>query len=190
MSYYNKNAELFFDSTVDINMSDLQRKFIYLLPRRTEILDVGCGSGRDTKYFLENGFSVVSIEPARELAELAEAYIKQEVVVMRVEDLPFEKRFSGIWACASLLHIHFSQINVVLRKLYKSLIDGGVLFISVKHGNFEGERSGRFFCDYTEEKFETTDYKEIGFDLVGYSYSTDEREGRENEKWLNIILER
>ena len=72
MNYYNQNAKLYFESTLDVDMSKLQNYFLSHLPKRGEILDIGCGSGRDSKAFMENGYHVLPLEPAQELANLAE----------------------------------------------------------------------------------------------------------------------
>lgn len=53
--YYQINAQDFYKNTVEVNMSSLYEKY---LPRKTAILDVVCGSGRDTKAFLELGYDV------------------------------------------------------------------------------------------------------------------------------------
>lgn len=52
IGYYEKNAESFADGTVDVEFAEIQDKFISQLPKNGYILDFGCGSGRDTKYFI------------------------------------------------------------------------------------------------------------------------------------------
>ncbi len=188
MNYYNINSRKFFDNTIEVDMKELYSLFENVIPSKGSILDVGCGSGRDSKYFLNKGYDIVAIEPARELAKLASKVISKEVLPIKVNEITFKDQFTGIWACASLLHLPFSEINEALEKLYISLKDNGILFISLKYGDNEEERNGRFFCDYTEDKFEKTAYKSIGFSLVEYAISKDKRPGREHEKWLNVIL--
>lgn len=52
IEYYNKNAEAFRDNTQNVVFTEAQEKFIKYLKPGARILDFGCGSGRDTKYFL------------------------------------------------------------------------------------------------------------------------------------------
>ena len=56
ITYYNQNASEYVSSTVDVAFSEPQDAFLSLLPPAASILDFGCGSGRDAKYFTENGF--------------------------------------------------------------------------------------------------------------------------------------
>ena len=59
LEYYNKNADNFAKTTIDVNFYETQKYFQELLPEHGYILDFGCGSGRDTKYFLEHGFKFI-----------------------------------------------------------------------------------------------------------------------------------
>lgn len=105
IDYYNKNAEVFFQDTACADMSYLYKQFLPLIPVGGRILDLGCGSGRDSRYFLEQGFQVTAIDGSAELCRLASKYIGQEVLCMVFRDLAFENCFDGVWACASLLHV-------------------------------------------------------------------------------------
>ena len=49
LEYYNKNADNFAKTTIDVNFYETQKHFQELLPEHGYILDFGCGSGRDTK---------------------------------------------------------------------------------------------------------------------------------------------
>lgn len=74
-TYYDLNAQSFFDATVDVSMEKLYEQFLPHVPIAGFILDFGCGSGRDSKYFLDKGFKVEAIEPSTELAKLASEYL-------------------------------------------------------------------------------------------------------------------
>lgn len=58
LDYYNKNASSFAETTMDVDFYDTQKHFQKMLPDQGYILDFGCGSGRDTKYFLSQHFQV------------------------------------------------------------------------------------------------------------------------------------
>lgn len=190
MNYYNANAQTFFDRTINVDMSSLYKLFLDELPQKGSILDVGCGSGRDTKFFLDTGYQVTAIEPAIELAKLAKNYTKHDILNIGIEDISFQNKFHGVWACASLLHLSYDKISIALKKIHKALLPNGILFISVKYGEKEEIRNGRFFCDYTQEKFETLNYKKLGFELIKYHNSGDNRDNRDQEKWLTVILKK
>lgn len=105
LDYYNENAEAFFQNTACADMRHLYKRFLPLIPAGGRILDLGCGSGRDSRYFIEQGFQVTAADGSEALCRLASRYIGQEVLCMDFRDLAFKNCFDGVWACASLLHV-------------------------------------------------------------------------------------
>ena len=65
--YYNKNANLFVETTANVEFYHMQNRFLSKLETGAHILDFGCGSGRDTKFFLEQGYRVDAIDGSAEL---------------------------------------------------------------------------------------------------------------------------
>ena len=74
VDYYNENAKDFVQGTISVDFTKVQHKFIDKLEKGDYILDFGCGSGRDTKYFIDNGFKVDAIDGSEELCKLASDY--------------------------------------------------------------------------------------------------------------------
>ena len=62
INYYNQNAASFASGTQDADMEELRRKFADKLRAESFILDFGCGSGRDTRAFLSDGFRVEALD--------------------------------------------------------------------------------------------------------------------------------
>ncbi len=185
--FYNSNAIEFFTSTVKADMSKNYMPFLRLLPKGATILDAGCGSGRDSLAFKEMGYQVTAIDASEELCKLAAEHIGQEVRNIRFEELDYENAFDGIWACASLLHVSSMALPQVIQKLAKSLKNDGVLYASFKYGEFEGERNNRYFHDLTEEKARNL-FTVEGLKVDKMWITRDVREGRGDEKWLNLII--
>ena len=79
LDYYNKNASSFAETTMDVDFHDTQKHFQKALPEQGYILDFGCGSGRDAKYFLEKGYQVTAIDGSAELCRLASEFTGIEV---------------------------------------------------------------------------------------------------------------
>ena len=90
---------------------------------------------------------------------------------MLFEELNDQNIYDGIWACASILHLSKSDLFLVFHKMNKALKENGIIYTSFKYGEFEGERNGRYFTDFTED-----------------SLTGDVREGRGDERWLNILI--
>ena len=188
IEYYNQNADMFAQGTRLVDFSVVQERFSKMLPVGSRILDFGCGSGRDTKYFLEKGYRVEATDGSSELCKLASDFAGIEVKEMLFQDLDARGKYEGIWACSSILHLSKKELLPVIRKMCDALKDNGVIYTSFKYGDFEGERNGRYFTDFTEDTF-CEFMKEIPELTIEEEWITsDVRPGRGEEKWLNLIL--
>lgn len=189
LDYYNQNAENFIQGTVNVDFTSTQERFLEKLPFGASILDFGCGSGRDTKYFLDKGFCVDAIDGSEELCRFASAYAGVFVHQMMFQDLKEEDRYDGIWACSSILHLPKEDLKEVMVKIERALKKGGILYTSFKYGDFEGERNGRYFTDFTESSFQEFVKDMVHLSLLEYWITEDVRPER-NEKWLNVLMRR
>ena len=188
LDYYNKFAERFTADTGTVNFMEMQHKFLNMLPEHPSILDFGCGSGRDTKYFLEHGCHVTAIDGSEELCRIAGEFTGIRVKHMYFQDLSDLELYDGIWACASILHVSSDEMPSVLEKMRAALKPDGIIYVSYKYGTFEGERNGRYFTDMTEERFEKLLDTVEGLTLEEQFITSDVRPGRGEEKWLNLIV--
>lgn len=188
IDYYNKNANEFVQGTLEVNFSNIQNRFLDKLKDGSCILDFGCGSGRDTKYFLSKGYSVVAVDGSEELCRIASEYSGIVVRQMMFSELSDYEVYDGIWACASVLHIPKEELKRVLNKMKAALKSYGVMYISFKYGEFEGVRNDRYFTDFTLESFSDyiADIKELKIEEDWIT--CDARPDRGDEKWLNLIL--
>ncbi len=190
IDYYNQNAEMFTNDTVNIDFSQTQDRFLHHLEAGGYILDFGCGAGRDTKYFLKKGFSVDAIDGSEELCRIASDYTGITVQHKMFQDFTSEAVYDGIWCCASLLHLHSDEMMSVLTHLRDALKAGGLIYASFKYGPDEKIRNGRYFNDFTEDKFTTMIGKVPGLKIMEFWITGDARENRGSEQWLNIFLKK
>ena len=188
LNYYNTHAKDFIQGTVAVDFHITQDKFLAQLEKGASILDFGCGSGRDTKYFLERGFAVEATDGSAELCKLASEYTGIKVKQMLFSELDAVEKYDGIWACASILHLAWEELVAVLQKMVLAVKAGGVIYTSFKYGQFTGERNGRFFTDLDEKGLARL-LKEVGGLEVKELWITgDVRPGGGEEKWLNVLL--
>ena len=188
LNYYDENAIKFVNETINVDFVKVQNKFINKLAKDAYILDFGCGSGRDTKYFLENGFKVDAIDGSLELCKLASKFTGIDVKHMYSQDLCEKEKYDGIWACASILHLNMKDLKDVFLKMITALKFNGVIYTSFKYGNLEGNRNGRYFTNMDEAKFADFIDKYDNITVEELWVTADVRPGRSEEKWLNLIL--
>lgn len=165
-----------------------QERFLSKLSVGACILDFGCGSGRDAKYFLDKGYQVDATDGSAELCKLASEYTGICVKQMLFEELDECEKYDGIWACSSILHLDKRALKDVLKKMAAALKANGVIYTSFKYGDFEGERNGRYFTDFTLETFGEYMQEVPELQMEEYWITGDVRPGRGEEKWLNLIL--
>ncbi|MDU6296183.1 class I SAM-dependent methyltransferase [Clostridium celatum] len=189
LNFYNSNSKNYIESTLDIDMSHLYSDFLSEIPSGGAILDLGCGSGRDSKVFIDKGYKITAVDGSKELAKLASRVIGQEVIVSKFEDLRLTESYDGIWACASLLHVNRSNIVDVIKSISCNLNRDGVFYMSFKYGNNEYiDDKGRYFNCYTKESFEEM-IKNIPELIIRKIYkSGDTLGGRSNLEWLNVLI--
>lgn len=188
LDYYDVNADRFVAGTQTIDLTSTQTKFLSRLPQGSLILDFGCGSGRDTKYFLDHGMRVHAIDGSEKLCQIASAYTGIPVQQMLFQQFNETNLYDGIWACSSVLHLPKQELLTVIYQLINALKQNGVLYLSFKYGTFEGMRNGRYFIDFTEMKLKEF-MEDIGELALEESWVTaDVRENRSDEKWLHCIL--
>lgn len=188
LDYYNKNSEEYFNSTLNVDMTNTYKEFLKLVPEGGKILDLGCGSGRDSMNFIKLGYEVIAVDGAKKLAKKASVLLGNEVIVSTFEELELKEKFHGIWACASLLHIKREDLKTVLNNLYNNLDDNGVFYMSFKYGEKEYvDDKNRYFNCFTDESIISFINENTKYNILGL-YITEDKLGRVNEvKWLNLI---
>jgi SAM-dependent methyltransferase len=151
LAHYESNSEAFWQGTKD---HDVRQNIAALLryievPAPFELLDFGCGPGRDLKTFKSLGHHPVGLEGAEALAAMAREFSGCEVWEQNFLELTLPKtRFDGIFANAVLFHVPSVVLPSVLLQLYETLKPGGVLFCSNPRGEgqegWQGERYGAY----------------------------------------------
>ncbi len=180
----------------------MQRKlFASLIKKGGSILDAGCGSGRDSVYFVEQGFQVTGIDLSNKLLAIAKKSAPKATFVLGdLRHMPFqEKQFDAIWACASILHIQHSEMEKVFQGFFSVLQHGGILYVHVKKG--EGEsyleepsipEKKRFFSFFTGKQLE--EYcKKAGFsdvEIIDLGYTTAYADGKHSKEWIDCFAKK
>ena len=151
IEYYEKNAEEFVTSTIHADVSGLYKHFEKYISTGCRILDLGCGSGRDSKYFAKKGYDVVAADPSPVMCDQTRRTANVPTILLKAEEIAFEEEFDAIWACASLLHVHKEVMAETIYRLARALKHDGIFYASWKYGDGEHYDNGRLFSDYKQE---------------------------------------
>ncbi|MCO8095373.1 class I SAM-dependent DNA methyltransferase [Acinetobacter lwoffii] len=186
-NYYNQHAQAFFENTYQVEMKSLYAPFLRYLPEQALILDLGCGSGRDTLAFKKKGYQVEAIDYSAELVEKARELTGIEVRQQSFYELNESEKYDGIWACASLLHCDRDRLPEVLWLIFKALKPNGVCYMSFKYGNTDRDIEGRSFTDLNEQQVHDL-LKQIDQTLMLQQWITVDKRPDRTEEWLNILI--
>jgi ubiquinone/menaquinone biosynthesis C-methylase UbiE len=172
---YNKYASEYYDNINILPHLNWLNEFCQYLGFNSEVLDLGCGFGKDSKYFIERGFNVTGIDLSAKLLEIAKKEVpRANFLLMDIRDLRFmENSFSGIWASASLLHIPKIDIQKTLDSLRAVLKKNGVIYISLKEGTGEyfeadmryGKDALKYWSYYSPNEARSI-IKKVGFKII------------------------
>jgi SAM-dependent methyltransferase len=189
IAYYDRNAAQFCARTLAVDMGEFYEPFLSGIPAGGRILDAGCGSGRDSRAFLQKGYEVVSIDASPAMVDATTQLTGQQAKLLNFEAIDFREEFDGIWACASLLHIARENLGSVLDRLAAALKPGGVLYLSFKYGEGERVEDGRYFNDLNESLFESTLALHSQLEIRKIWTTEETRIGR-RQRWINGIARR
>ena len=187
LNYYNQCAEAYNETTLNIEFDSKREMLLKYLQPNAHILDLGCGSGRDSYYFKQNGYQIVAVDGSKELATQASLLLGQPVLNQLFEDIQFNEEFDGVWACASLLHVSAKELPSILIKIRESLKKEGVFYISVKEGEGSGVEDRRFFQYYSPSQFHHLISQCGGLKIETAWSHTELRDEGNKVVWLNVI---
>ncbi len=188
LQFYQTNARRYAAETRTFDMRALRQKFTDLLPPEAHILDLGCGSGRDSRAFLDLAFKVTAIDGSAEIAKAAKTYLGQDVIVELIQDLNAMETFDGIWTCASLLHVTKSEMPKTFESIIRALRSCGIWYMSFKDGDEERwDDQGRFFNDYSVHSIRSLLDSFSNIEIIDISQQRAQLRG-EIQNWLNVFI--
>lgn len=192
VGHYNQVADAFREGTRDHDVSQNIAALLRYIEGEApwQILDFGCGPGRDLKTFTAMGHVAVGLDGSQRFAEMARADTGCEVWQQSFLelDLPAE-RFDGIFANAALFHVPKQELPRVLRQLQSTLKPGGVLFSSNPRGeNREGWNGPRYGSYHDLETWRAL-LTQAGFTELDYYYRPQGLP-LEQQPWLASVWRR
>lgn len=190
LDYYKKHWQQFTQDTIDLDLKANWTYFLDLLKPKAMILDAGCGTGRDSNYFINQGFKVVSIDPTPQFKNVAKSQFDIDILQKEFSDIDWINSFDAIWANASLLHVTYENHPPIFKRLFKALKPNGILFCSYKYNDRLIVKNQREFYCFTKNTFTNFIDNFTRFKVIKIYKEADRRPNRPNEFWLNCILKK
>ena len=191
IAHYEESAESFRIGTQDHDVSQNIAALLDALPKGKthDILDFGCGPGRDLCVFKELGHRPIGLDGSKEFCKMAEKQsgcrtLNQQFLKLNLK----ENSYDGIFANASLFFIPSQELPRVLKQLHVSLRNGGILFSSNPRGNVEGWQ-GQTYGHYMEFEASELFLNQSGFKILKHYYRP-EGKPKEEQPWLAIVSKR
>jgi 2-polyprenyl-3-methyl-5-hydroxy-6-metoxy-1,4-benzoquinol methylase len=188
LNFYNTHAKSYISETENMNVDEVTTLFLSLITAQSHILDLGCGSGRDSLFFKHKGHKITAVDGSRQIAQIASERLQQTVLLQDFNHLTLLDRYEAIWACASLLHCKLANLPLILNNLKKHLKRKGIFYASFKYAptSYEAkDENGRFFSylsTHDAERLFTRD-----FSLIKCWTQTKPLRNIE-QTWLNILV--
>lgn len=188
LSHYNLNAEAYWHGTKEHDVIQNIEAFLSPFPngKKLDILDLGCGPGRDVKYFQSLGHRPVGLDGSEVFCSVARRYTGCQILHQKFLSLDLPKHaFDGIFANASLFHVPSQALSRVLIDLNAALRPDGVLFLSNPRGNGEGW-AGQRYGNYMQFDSSKVFIEAAGYKVINHYYRPIDKPIDE-QPWLAIV---
>ena len=192
IEYYSTNAKELAEQYNSISFESVHKDWLDEIPKEGMVLDVGAGSGRDARYLAAKGLSVVAVEPALNIRELAQTYQVNTPIHWLSDTLPelsevykLQTKFDLILLSAVWMHIAPSLRERAFRKLSSLLKPNGKLVISLRHGQCQDERT--MYAVSADELAQYASQFGLIYKLLTPDQAPDKL-GRSDVSWQTVLL--
>lgn len=185
--YYQKNHEQYYEQTFSIDPTSFLSPLARCLHPSCTILDVGCGSGRDMRWFKDRGFRPKGFEFSYGLAVLARKYSECPVVEGDFECYDFSGMgMDALLLVGVLVHVPHNRFSGVLINIVRALKPGGYMLVTMKEGQNTTEDPGdRVFYLWRDEELRKV-FERLNLKVVEFSRQVSKI--RESDVWLGYVL--
>jgi len=197
LSYYENNSSSLINHYESANVNQVQELLLRTFDIESNLLEIGCGSGRDASFMTKNGFDIVAIDGSKNMIQEAKKIHPELSEKLFHKTLPnnlvFDKTFDGVYSIATLMHLSRNDLKKTILKIYDLLSQNGKLLISVSifrddidENGFDDK--GRFFLVLSFDEWINL-FENIGFKMLETKTNNDGL-GRGGIEWLTLVAQK
>jgi len=198
INYYGANAKFLVKRYESANVDKVQQLLLEVFPKNSNLLEIGCGSGRDANFMIENNYQLMAIDASKEMileAKKIHPLLENSLHVITIPDeLKFNNNsFDGVYSIATLMHLEEKNIKTTIKKIYTILKDKGIFLFSVSiqrddiDENYKDSK-GRHFTTISQDRWLEI-CNNIGFKTIKTVVTNDGLD-RNGIVWLTCIMEK
>jgi SAM-dependent methyltransferase len=195
MSYYEEQAKSTAEAYEAVDFAPVMTTIMKYLPRSGQLLDLGCGSGRDAAFFLAQGYDVTALDGSEAMLREAAAYHPELVgrLLHHVlpEPLPFDKgSFDILISMAVLMHLEKELLPEVFSEIARVIgVPGAVAYsANTRRPGLDeagNDDKGRHFTCLPAETWERL-HSEAGLETVA-GWESDDIIRRPGIRWVTFV---
>ncbi|WP_199609629.1 class I SAM-dependent methyltransferase [Flocculibacter collagenilyticus] len=207
--FYNSNASTLAEQYLALSFEEVHQDWFQFLAVILEkpdahILDIGAGAGRDSKFLaklaakthsVNNNVQILAVEPAQKLLDIGQKKTKNLSVTWLNDALPtlnkiseLDTKFDLILLSAVWMHLPPEERLHAINTLSHLLNDGGILVISLRHGQTEEDLTKRGMhtvCANELKKLANS----MGLNCIHETPFKPDKLGREHLSWQTLVLQ-
>lgn len=188
IDHYSRNAQKYFFDTGYIDMGDQYKKFLSRLKFGDLILDAGCGTGRDTKHFIKEGFRVVSFDACKEMVDMCNQYSFAYCNQDSFESIKYIEEFNGVWACASLIHLSWDDLKIAFIQLYNATKSDGIIYFSLKQDDRDSvDEDGKVTFFHKKNKVDEFLKNKLNLQTEIEIWENPAKKANDTSRWANFL---
>jgi len=198
IQYYNSSAPELGARYEAAHMAKLHDILLEHLPGESRVLELGCGSGRDAAFLLEQGYDVAAIDASQEMLRTAlerhpslAGRLFQQVIPFPADSQFLTAQYNGIVSVATIMHIADCDLPTLASQVRDMLVPSGVLIISASTAR-EGivdsrDTDGRLFIERSPERLRSV-FQSLGFRLIREYQDADSF--ARGVEWYTVVMQR
>lgn len=197
INYYEQNSSNLSSRYESADVFEIHKLLLQTFDKNSELLEIGCGSGRDASFMSKNDFNITAIDGSinmiKEAKNIHPELFKKLFHKTLPNDLEFDKKFDGIYSIATLMHLSKNDLKITMSKIYNLLNQNGKFLMSVSlfrdDINKNGfDDKGRFFLVLNFDEWVNL-LENIGFKILKTKTNADGLD-RNGIQWLTLVAKK